>query len=86
MEKIVEVMGKAINDLEKLRINDVSISFNIPDEWNGDSKLYFTDGCIEVEGNVRTEGGADDECFYIDLTKEQTYELYLKMKVYYNAP
>ena len=86
MEKIVEVMDKAINDLEKLCINDVSISFNIPDEWNGYSKLEFTDGCIEVEGNIRTEGGADDEGFYIDLTKEQTYELYLKMNVYYNAP
>lgn len=84
MKKIAEVMDKAINDLEKLRINDVSISFNIPDKWNGDSKLEFTDGFIEAEGNVRTEGGADDESFYINLTKEQTYELYLKMKVYYN--
>jgi hypothetical protein len=77
-------MNKAITDLEKLRINVVSISFNIPDEWNGDSKVEFTKGCVSAEGDVRTEGGADDEYFSTELTKEQTYELYLKMKVYYN--
>lgn len=65
-------------------IHVVSISFNIPDEWNGNSKVEFTKGCVSAEGDVRTEGGADDEYFSTELTKEQTYELYLKMKVYYN--
>jgi hypothetical protein len=72
-------------EARKIRLpDDVNISFNIPDEWNGDSNLEFSNGIISVGGNVRTEGGADDEYFSTELTKEQAYELYKKMKVYYN--
>ena len=59
------------------------IIITIPDDWNGNATLEFKDGEISAEGNIRTEGFADDESFSLNLNKEQAYKLYLVMKKYY---
>jgi len=66
-----------------LIIPDVSISLNMPDDWNGDATLEFKDGIITIEGNVRTEGGTDDEYFSNELTKKQVKNLYSVLKAYF---
>ena len=78
-------MSKIKKDNIEISKSDGFVQIQITKEWYNNSSIVFTAGEISIDGDVRTEGGSDDESFVMDVSEEHTKLIYQAMKEYYEG-